>query len=150
MKLMDFCSSRAPPVALTEEDHAAIYFSSGTTGFPKAILHDHRSLTCACMVEQNHHGQTREDVFLCIPPFYFFEDIAVERKKQIALQEKIVQEYPHTKFRGWFINDEDLIKVDTERVQNYVRITEKDGKIHLQKKQDFSLQFDEYLSGTPS
>ena len=70
MKLTNFCSSSAPPVALTEDDHAAIYFSSGTTGFPKAILHDHRSLTCACMVEQNHHGQTREDVFLCIPPLY--------------------------------------------------------------------------------
>ena len=70
MKLTSFCSSSAPPVALTEDDHAAIYFSSGTTGFPKAILHDHRSLTCACMVEQKHHGQTREDVFLCIPPLY--------------------------------------------------------------------------------
>ena len=70
MRLVGFCSSSAPPVALTEDDHAAIYFSSGTTGFPKAILHDHRSLNCACMVEQNHHGQTREDVFLCIPPLY--------------------------------------------------------------------------------
>ena len=70
MKLTGFCSSSAPPVALTEDDHAAIYFSSGTTGFPKAILHNHRSLNCACMVEQNHHGQTREDVFLCIPPLY--------------------------------------------------------------------------------
>ena len=70
MKLTGFCSSSAPPVALTEDDHAAIYFSSGTTGFPKAILHNHQSLNCACMVEQNHHGQTREDVFLCIPPLY--------------------------------------------------------------------------------
>ena len=70
MRLMDYCSSSPPPVALTEEDHAAIYFSSGTTGFPKAILHDHRSLNCACMVEQNHHGQSRKDVFLCIPPLY--------------------------------------------------------------------------------
>ncbi len=70
LRLTNFCSSSAPPVALTEEDHAAIYFSSGTTGFPKAILHDHRSLNCACMVEQNHHCQTREDVFLCIPPLY--------------------------------------------------------------------------------
>jgi len=70
MRLVDFCSSNPPPIALTEDDHAAIYFSSGTTGFPKAILHDHRSLNCACMVEQNHHGQTRDDVFLCIPPLY--------------------------------------------------------------------------------
>ena len=70
MRLTSFCSSSAPPVALTEDDHAAIYFSSGTTGFPKAILHDHRSLNCACMVEQNHHGQSRDDVFLCIPPLY--------------------------------------------------------------------------------
>ena len=43
-KLMNFCSSSAPPVALEEEDYAAIYFSSGTTGFPKAILHNHRAL----------------------------------------------------------------------------------------------------------
>ena len=70
MSLVNFCSSSAPPVALTEDDYAAIYFSSGTTGFPKAILHDHRSLNCACMVELNHHGQTRNDVFLCIPPLY--------------------------------------------------------------------------------
>ena len=70
MRLVGFCSSSAPPVALSEDDHAAIYFSSGTTGFPKAILHDHRSLNCACMVEQNHHAQTRSDVFLCIPPLY--------------------------------------------------------------------------------
>ena len=70
LRLMGFCSSSAPPVALEESDYAAIYFSSGTTGFPKAILHNHRALTCSCEVEQNHHGQTREDVFLCIPPLY--------------------------------------------------------------------------------
>ena len=62
--------STDPFVALTEDDHAAIYFSSGTTGFPKAILHDHRSLSHAAAVEQNHHGQTKDDVFLCIPPLY--------------------------------------------------------------------------------
>ena len=69
-RLVTFCSSSVPPVALTEEDDAAIYFSSGTTGFPKAILHKHRSLLCACLTEQHHHGQTRNDVFLCIPPLY--------------------------------------------------------------------------------
>jgi len=70
LSLMNFCSSSAPPVALTAEDDAAIYFSSGTTGFPKAILHKHRSLVHSCLTEQNHHSQSREDVFLCIPPLY--------------------------------------------------------------------------------
>ncbi|MDY2835923.1 MAG: AMP-binding protein [Candidatus Aphodomonas sp.] len=64
------CSSASPDVLLTDDDDAAIYFSSGTTGFPKAILHKHRSLMHACIVEQKHHGQTRDDVFLCIPPLY--------------------------------------------------------------------------------
>jgi acyl-CoA synthetase (AMP-forming)/AMP-acid ligase II len=64
------CSSIAPAVPLVDEDDAAIYFSSGTRGFPKAILHAHRSLMHACKVEQNHHHQTHEDVFLCIPPLY--------------------------------------------------------------------------------
>lgn len=69
-KLTANCPSLAPGIELTDEDDAAIYFSSGTTGFPKAILHDHRSLMHSCRVEQKHHGQTREDVFLCIPPLY--------------------------------------------------------------------------------
>lgn len=64
------CSSEAPKIKLTDEDDAVIYFSSGTTGFPKAILHTHRSLMSACYTEQKHHGQTREDNFLCIPPLY--------------------------------------------------------------------------------
>ena len=70
MRLTTFCSSNPPPVALSEKDHAAIYFSSGTTGFPKAILHNHRALAHACEVEQAHHGQQKDDVFLCIPPLY--------------------------------------------------------------------------------
>ncbi len=63
-------SGSFPECTLTEEDDAAIYFSSGTTGFPKAILHKHRSLIHSCRVEQAHHGQTKDDCFLCIPPLY--------------------------------------------------------------------------------
>ena len=65
-----YCSSTAPAVELLEQDDAAIYFSSGTTGFPKAILHSHEALVSACLTEQKHHGQTKDDVFLCIPPLY--------------------------------------------------------------------------------
>ena len=69
-KLVPFFSDRSPSVDITDEDLGAIYFSSGTTGFPKAILHKHKALMHSCLVEQNHHLQTHEDVFLCIPPLY--------------------------------------------------------------------------------
>ncbi|MCR4778714.1 MAG: AMP-binding protein [Lachnospiraceae bacterium] len=64
------CSSKAPARDITEDDFGAIYFSSGTTGFPKAILHKHQSLTQAAEMEQLHHKTGRDDVFLCIPPLY--------------------------------------------------------------------------------
>ena len=69
-ELVTYCSSVAPAVELRDDDDAAIYFSSGTTGFPKAILHSHLALVSSCYTEQKHHGQTRGDVFLCIPPLY--------------------------------------------------------------------------------
>lgn len=65
-----YCSTIVPPVEISDDDYAAIYFSSGTTGFPKAILHTHAALVHSCKAEQNHHSQTRDDVFLCIPPLY--------------------------------------------------------------------------------
>lgn len=64
------CKTVNPNIPLNRDDDAAIYFSSGTTGFPKAILHAHRALEHSAIVEQKHHGQTRDDVFLCIPPLY--------------------------------------------------------------------------------
>ena len=64
------CSSEDPHVPLSDDDEAAIYFSSGTTGFPKAILHNHMSILHAARSEQVHHSQTHDDVFLCIPPLY--------------------------------------------------------------------------------
>ncbi len=64
------CHSSAPEIEIKDSDYSAIYFSSGTTGFPKAILHNHESLMHSAKVEQNHHGQTKDDVFLCIPPLY--------------------------------------------------------------------------------
>ena len=67
---IEYCSTSAPRIEISDDDYGAIYFSSGTTGFPKAILHKHRSLTHSAICEQKHHGQSREDCFLCIPPLY--------------------------------------------------------------------------------
>jgi acyl-CoA synthetase (AMP-forming)/AMP-acid ligase II len=69
-QLVSYCSSTAPAIELRDDDDAAIYFSSGTTGFPKAILHSHSALISSCLTEQNHHFQKHDDVFLCIPPLY--------------------------------------------------------------------------------
>lgn len=69
-ELVADCSSKAPLIRLEDEDDAAIYFSSGTTGFPKAILHNHESLMQAAQMEQKHHLTNRNDTFLCIPPLY--------------------------------------------------------------------------------
>lgn len=69
-KLVTYCTSKNPDIEISDDDEAAVYFSSGTTGFPKAILHAHKALVHSCVVEQNHHSQTKDDVFLCIPPLY--------------------------------------------------------------------------------
>ncbi|MBR2207233.1 MAG: acyl--CoA ligase, partial [Synergistaceae bacterium] len=45
------CSSVAPKIFVDQSDEAAIYFSSGTTGFPKAILHNHIALMQSAKME---------------------------------------------------------------------------------------------------
>ncbi len=69
-KLIAGYDTSKPDIEITDDDNAALYFSSGTTGFPKAILHNHLSLVSSCETEQNHHSQTKDDTFLCIPPLY--------------------------------------------------------------------------------
>jgi acyl-CoA synthetase (AMP-forming)/AMP-acid ligase II len=69
-KLIDNYPPVKPDVTIKAEDDAAIYYSSGTTGFPKAILHTQASLYSSAVTEQQHHGQKKDDVFLLIPPLY--------------------------------------------------------------------------------
>ncbi len=69
-ELVADCSGEKPDIEVKDSDDGAIYFSSGTTGFPKAILHKHLSLMTAAEVEHNHHSTGRDDCFLCIPPLY--------------------------------------------------------------------------------
>lgn len=57
-------------IELQLSDPAGLYFTSGTTGNPKAVLLTQGNLQSACYAEREHHHQTHEDNFLCIPPLY--------------------------------------------------------------------------------
>ena len=59
-----------PAIAIDLTDSAGLYFTSGTTGAPKATLLTHRNLEFACVVENHHHHQSHADNFLCLPPLY--------------------------------------------------------------------------------
>ena len=69
-ELMKQASSTPVNVELTYNDECALYFTSGTTGQPKPILLTHKNLVCACITENVHHGQKKEDNFILIPPLY--------------------------------------------------------------------------------
>lgn len=71
--LADFINNsppHAPGLELAADDEAALYFSSGTTGEPKTILITHANLAFAAKSENEHHGQTHADNFLCIAPLF--------------------------------------------------------------------------------
>jgi acyl-CoA synthetase (AMP-forming)/AMP-acid ligase II len=64
-------ASAAPPdIQLSGEDEAGLYFTSGTTGDPKATLLCHRSLEHTAVNENYSHRETRKDCFLLIQPLY--------------------------------------------------------------------------------
>lgn len=64
----------APHVALdvdlSGEDECALYFTSGTTGAPKAVLHAHRSLVVSAITEATVHDWRYGDNQLMMPPLY--------------------------------------------------------------------------------
>jgi acyl-CoA synthetase (AMP-forming)/AMP-acid ligase II len=57
-------------VGLRDDDECGLYFTSGTTGAPKAILLTHKNMECAAITENRHHYQTHRDNFVVIPPLY--------------------------------------------------------------------------------
>lgn len=64
-------SETSPPFAdIGDEDDCALYFTSGTTGAPKAVLHAHRSLMVAAITESTNHRWTSQDINLMMAPLY--------------------------------------------------------------------------------
>jgi long-chain acyl-CoA synthetase len=64
-------ASKAPPkIHLSGDDDAGLYFTSGTTGDPKATLLSHQSLEHTAVNENFSHRENRKDRFLLLPPLY--------------------------------------------------------------------------------
>ncbi|HEM61673.1 MAG TPA: long-chain-fatty-acid--CoA ligase [Chloroflexi bacterium] len=57
-----------PPEEVAPEDPAALYYTSGTTGYPKGAIHTHRSLLAEIAVHQESF--CTDDVVLCVMPFF--------------------------------------------------------------------------------
>ena len=69
-KLFAGASAAALSVAIGPHDECGLYFTSGTTGQPKSILLTHDNMLWACITENVHHRQTKQDCFILIPPLY--------------------------------------------------------------------------------
>jgi len=59
-----------PEITLKDDDACALYFTSGTTGEPKPVLHVHRNLMCVAINEASNERWEQTDCLLMLPPFY--------------------------------------------------------------------------------
>jgi len=57
-------------IELKDDDECALYFTSGTTGAPKAVLHAHSTLMVAAITESTNHQWTNGDSNLMMAPLY--------------------------------------------------------------------------------
>ncbi len=68
--LISAASAEPLNVEIADEDECALYFTSGTTGAPKAVLHAHRSLTVSAITEATCHDWRYGDSQLMMAPLY--------------------------------------------------------------------------------
>ncbi len=57
-------------VKLEDEDECALYFTSGTTGAPKPVLIQQKSIMCTAIHELYNHKHESSDKFLMMSPLY--------------------------------------------------------------------------------
>ncbi len=69
-QVIDNASTEPLRVEISGDDEAGLYFTSGTTGDPKATCLCHRSLEHVAVNENFSHRETKDDCFLLLPPLY--------------------------------------------------------------------------------
>lgn len=68
--LIEKAPAGRPEIALKDDDACALYFTSGTTGEPKPVLHVHKNLMCVALNEATNERWEQTDCMLMLPPFY--------------------------------------------------------------------------------
>src|SRR4030043_349002 len=69
-RLVEKSTPIPPRIEIFLSDPCGLYFTSGTTGQPKPILLTHKNMVYACITENAHHYQRKQDNFILIPPLY--------------------------------------------------------------------------------
>ena len=97
-ELIESASPGSPQVTLKDDDACALYFTSGTTGTPKAVLLSHTSLTCTALMEVAHHYIKQTDGFLMMPPMYHLAighlvGVLIVGGRTVLLTEKISPQF---------------------------------------------------------
>jgi len=68
--LIEMAPAALPQIDLKDDDPCALYFTSGTTGEPKPVLHVHKNLMCVALNELTNERWEQTDCMLMLPPFY--------------------------------------------------------------------------------
>jgi len=97
-ELIEGASPASPQVALKDDDACALYFTSGTTGTPKAVLISHNNLMCTALMEAAHHYIKQTDGFLMMPPMYHLAighlvGVLIMGGRTVLLTEKISPQF---------------------------------------------------------
>ena len=96
--LMEKTSPMPPEIEIKGEDECALYFTSGTTGAPKPVLHVHKNLVCVALNEVTNNRWEHSESLLMLPPFYHLAighllGCMLAGARAILLTERITPQY---------------------------------------------------------
>jgi acyl-CoA synthetase (AMP-forming)/AMP-acid ligase II len=96
--LIEKASPMCRQIEIRDEDECALYFTSGTTGAPKPVLHVHKNLVCVALNEVTDNRWEQSESLLMLPPFYHLAighllGCMLAGARAVLLTEKITPQY---------------------------------------------------------